>query len=153
MIGPQTRSHSSNRRSRKDTRLRSEQLWSPRDKAAKQLITRSVDPRLTQAVKVRLVSNESNPSKSWVTYRAVQHVVPLIAALLDMILQGTRIEWFEQLEAAEELLRDSHHGTPVVKLSAVLRPLATSSSNQSGAECLTFGAEKTVTSMRSLKNS
>lgn len=54
------------------------------------------------------------------TYRTVEKLVPLVPALLDVALEGIRVERLEQLKAAEELCRDRHDGTPVVKLSAVL---------------------------------
>ena len=54
------------------------------------------------------------------TYRTIEELVPLVPALLDVALEGIRVQGLEQLKAAEELCRDRHDGTPVVKLSAVL---------------------------------
>ncbi len=37
------------------------------------------------------------------TYRAVEHLDPLVSALLDVVLESVRVQWLEQLKAAEEL--------------------------------------------------
>lgn len=54
------------------------------------------------------------------TYRTVEHILSGISALLDMTLQRTRIQRLEKLEATEQIARNGHDGTPIVKLSAVL---------------------------------
>lgn len=84
------------------------------------------------------------------TYGAVEHTLPLMSSLFDVTLQRTRIQRFEQLEAAEELIRYGHDGAPIVKLAAVLKACQ---HVQIKKEKRTFGAEKTVTSSRSSKNS
>ena len=54
------------------------------------------------------------------TYRAVHHLLPLGAALLDVALERARVERLEQLEAAQQLVADAHDGAPVVELAAVV---------------------------------
>lgn len=39
-------------------------------------------------------------------YRTVQHAVALVSALLDVVLQGSRVQRFQQLEGAEEFAGD-----------------------------------------------
>lgn len=42
----------------------------------------------------------------WVAYRTAQHAVPLFAALLNVVLQGGRIQGLQELETAEQFARD-----------------------------------------------
>ena len=43
-----------------------------------------------------------------------------VSALLNMALEGTRVQWLQQLEAAQQLTRHGHDGSPVVELSTVV---------------------------------
>lgn len=85
------------------------------------------------------------------TYRTVEHILTGISALLDMTLECTRIEWLQKFETAEQIARYRHDGTPIVKFSAILDIV--SITHIEDCNVLTFGAEKTVTNSRSLKNS
>ena len=39
-------------------------------------------------------------------YGTVQHAVALVSAFLDMILQGSRIQWFQKFEGAKKFAGD-----------------------------------------------
>jgi hypothetical protein len=65
----------------------------------------------------------SQPRDREETYRTVKYAVSLVATLFDMILQRARIQGLEQLKTAEKLPRDRHDGSPVIKLSAVLKQI------------------------------
>jgi len=54
------------------------------------------------------------------TYGTVQHTLTLVPALLDVALERTAIQWLQQLEGTEQLRADTHDGTPVVELAAVI---------------------------------
>lgn len=58
-------------------------------------------------------------TRGW-TYRTVEHLLPLVAPLLNVALERARVERLEQLKAAQQLRRHRHDGAPVVKLAAVL---------------------------------
>lgn len=55
------------------------------------------------------------------TYRTIEHAVSLVSALFDMILQGARVERLQQFKGTQELSRNRHDCTPVVKFTAVLQ--------------------------------
>lgn len=55
-----------------------------------------------------------------ITYRTVQHAVSLVSALLDVVLQSSRVKRLQQLKATQELGGDRHNRTPVVKFTAIL---------------------------------
>jgi hypothetical protein len=52
------------------------------------------------------MKKRGNAREGWASYRTAQHAVSLVAALLDVILQGGRIQRLQELETAEELARD-----------------------------------------------
>ncbi len=54
------------------------------------------------------------------TYWTIEHVLSLVAPFLDVTLQRTRVERLQQLETAQQLVGDSHDGTPIIELTAVL---------------------------------
>jgi hypothetical protein len=87
------------------------------------------------------------------TYRTVEHVLTFVSALLNVSLEGTRVQWLEQLEAAQQLTRHGHDGSPVVELSTVLYFDVSQQPKPYYIDLLTFGAENTVTKTRSVKNS
>jgi hypothetical protein len=86
--------------------------------------------------------------------------------------QCSRIEWLQQLKAAEKFRRHRHDCSPVVEFATILKePVLVAlgiekryyddvavfetglSTFERTWDGLTFGAENTVTSKRSLKNS
>jgi hypothetical protein len=67
-------------------------------------------------------------------YRTVKHVLTGISALLDVTFQCTGIQWFQKLETAQQIARNRHDSTPIVKFSAVLR-LCQYKSNPVFKEC------------------
>lgn len=52
--------------------------------------------------------------------RAVDYAVSLMSALLHLTLERTRVERFQQLKTAQQLRRDAHDGTVIVKLATVV---------------------------------
>jgi len=69
--------------------------------------------------------------------RAVEHVVATVSALLDVRLEGSRVKWLEQFEAAQKLGRNSHDSSPVVKLAAVVRSAENSNKHTISVELIT----------------
>lgn len=54
------------------------------------------------------------------TYGTVDSAIALIATLLDVALESTRVKRLEQFEAAQKIRGDRHDSSPVVKFAAVL---------------------------------
>lgn len=70
------------------------------------------------------------------TYRAVEHALPLVPALLDVTLQRARIQWLQKFKRAQKLARNTHHSAPVVEFTAVLHVVSLlASTTQSGLFC------------------
>ena len=55
-----------------------------------------------------------------ITYRTVEHRVALITALLDVGLQLTGIQRFQELKAAQQLCGYRHDSAPIIELAAIL---------------------------------
>ena len=47
-------------------------------------------------------------------------MLSLLVAFLDVALESTGVKWLQQLEAAQELRRDGHDGSPIIELSTIL---------------------------------
>lgn len=54
------------------------------------------------------------------TYRTVEHILTLVAALLDVAFERAVVEGLEQFEGAEQLRGDAHDGAPIIEFAAVL---------------------------------
>lgn len=61
-----------------------------------------------------------NKNKQGAAYRTTQYAVPLVPSLLDMILQGSRIQGLQKFKTTEQFSRNRHDCTPVIEFATVL---------------------------------
>ena len=98
--------------------------WNPTvvdpDYFAVEAVSKSSVPILVQAI--QSCQSALHPKRIVVaTYRTVEHVLSRVASSLDVVFQGARVKRLEQLEAAQKVAGNRHHGTPVVEFSTILR--------------------------------
>jgi hypothetical protein len=70
--------------------------------------------------RLRIISGRTYKDCYFATYRTVEDMLALLVPLLDMTLEGAGVKWLQQLEATQELRRNRHDSSPIIKLAAVL---------------------------------
>ena len=75
----------------------------------------------TSQIILVLGEEKRQTSKQGTTYGTTQNAVSLVPTLLNMILQSSRIQGFQEFKTTEQLARNRHDRTPIIEFAAILR--------------------------------